>query len=52
MRDDSSTEIRTWYCGAARCQDVIRGGDAEKQAHLTEKHPDLFGLIFVPVEGR
>jgi hypothetical protein len=45
-------ETGTFMCGAAGCTEpVVTGGQAQKQAHLRENHPDMYGCLFIPVDA-
>lgn len=36
-----------WICGAADCQAVVAGQNAERAIHARTAHPDHFGVLWV-----
>lgn len=36
-------------CGAYECWEFVENTPAARAAHLKERHPDLFGVVMVPV---
>lgn len=39
-----------WMCGGYDCGEIVEGGDADKLTHLKTRHPDLYGMLWVPVQ--
>ena len=38
-----------YWCGAHGCGLTVHG-EAGKQRHLREHHPDVYGMLFIPFE--